>query len=423
MVYRLAVLWEVFSIVVCIHRIYNKRVKLDIETIGLSLMTIGIFELSFLLNVCNAASLFAFVFMIIYCMRKFKDGVWGATVSTLLMLIVIGILQFLFLLPFSRINLQHEAWRMLIINVMITGFSLCFLPKMKVHRLREIIRRRDKFIAFAFLVVLLVITLITVEGKMQGDIHVAFYVFTVPVLILLLVTLCKWEKVQNEKEFAQNELLVTKSMQEEYNNLLTSVRLREHGFKNHLAALLSLRYTSKSYEELVKEQDNYYGIIREENRYNKLLFLGDSTISGFLYEKLSQAEDTGVSVTYEILGCFLKGAMPIYHVIEILGILFDNAIEAQIEMVEAKRLRFQFEEKEMVYVFSVMNPYPYVKYTEIESWFLQNYSKKGKERGLGLYYVKTLCEEYDASILCRNIEHEQENWIEMTLEIRKADKS
>lgn len=109
MVYRLAVLWEVFSIVVCIHGIYNRRVKLDIETIALSLMTIGIFELSFLLNVCNAASLFAFVFMIIYCMRKFKDDVWGATVSTLLMLIVIGILQFLFLLPLVELTFSMKS--------------------------------------------------------------------------------------------------------------------------------------------------------------------------------------------------------------------------------------------------------------------------------------------------------------------------
>ena len=87
--------------------------------------------------------------------------------------------------------------------------------------------------------------------------------------------------------------------------------------------------------------------------------------------------------------------MPIYHVIEILGILFDNAIEAQIEMVEAKRLRFQFEEKEMVYVFSVLNPYPYVKYTEIESLVLQNNSKKGKKNVVLVYtmskhYVKNI---------------------------------
>lgn len=423
MVYRLAVLWEVFSIVVCIHRLYYRRIKLDIETVFLILVSIGVLELVLQLNLNNAATLCIFVFIVIYCMHKFNDSIFGAAISTLLTLIVTGMLQFLILLPFSRISIQYEEWRMLIINILVTLFSLWVLPKMKIHKLREILKRRDIFVFFAFFVALFVIFLITIEGKLQGGIHLVFFVFAVPVLMVLLWTLSKWGMTQDEKELVQNELSVTKSMQEEYDDLLTSVRMREHGFKNHLAALLSIKHTSRSYEELVREQDNYYGIIREENRYNKLLFLGDNTISGFLYEKFCQAEDEGVSVTYELKGSFARSVVPIYYIIEILGILFDNAIEAQIERVETKRLKFQFEEQEMVYLFRVLNPYSYVSYAEIESWFLQNNSKKGKERGLGLYYVKTLCKEYDASILCRNIEQEQENWIEMTLVIKKADKS
>lgn len=294
---------------------------------------------------------------------------------------------------------------------------------MKIHKLREILRRRDGLIFISFFIALFVICLITIEGKLQGEIHAAFFVFTVPVVMVLLWALSKWGMVQDEKELVQNELSITRSMQEEYDDLLTSVRLREHGFKNHLAALLSIKHTSKSYEELVRAQDNYYGKIREENRYNKLLFLGDSTISGFLYEKFCQAEDEGVSVIYELKGHFSRSAMPIYHIIEMLGILFDNAIEAQTEKSETKRLMFQFEEQEMVYLFRILNPYPYVSYAEIESWFLQNNSKKGKDRGIGLFYVKKLCEEHNANILCRDVECEQENWIEMTLEIKKADKS
>lgn len=423
MLYRFAILWEVFSIVVCIHGIYNRRMKLDIETIGLFLMTVGVLELVLQLNLSNVTTLCIFVFMVSYCMYKFKDNILGATISTLLMLIVTGMLQFIFLLVFSRISLQYEEWRMLIINILVTVFSLWFLPKMKIHKLREILRRRDGLIFISFFIALFVICLITIEGKLQGEIHAAFFVFTVPVVMVLLWALSKWGMVQDEKELVQNELSITRSMQEEYDDLLTSVRLREHGFKNHLAALLSIKHTSKSYEELVRAQDNYYGKIREENRYNKLLFLGDSTISGFLYEKFCQAEDEGVSVIYELKGHFSRSAMPIYHIIEMLGILFDNAIEAQTEKSETKRLMFQFEEQEMVYLFRILNPYPYVSYAEIESWFLQNNSKKGKDRGIGLFYVKKLCEEHNANILCRDVEREQENWIEMTLEIKKADKS
>ena len=76
----------------------------------------------------------------------------------------------------------------------------------------------------------------------------------------------------------------------------------------------------------------------------------------------------------------------------------------------------------MTCAFRVKNPYPFVRYEEIEKWFLKDMSNKGEDHGLGLYYVNLLCKEYGANILCRNVEYERENWIEMTIEIKKADK-
>lgn len=423
MLYRIAVLWEVFSIVICIHVIYNRRIELDIKTAGVVLVTVGILEMIRQFNLNNAVSLCTSVLMVLYCTYKFKDNILGAIISTLLMLILITILQFVFVLVLIRAGVQDEVCRMLLINIIVSIFNLLLLPKLKIHKLRGIMRRHDKSIFFTFFVILFVICLLIIRVKLQGEINASFYIFAVPLLIVLLWTLCKWGIAQDEKESVQKELLITKSMQEEYDDLLTSVKLREHGFKNHLAALLSIKYTSKSYEELVKGQDKYYGLIREENKYNRLLFLGDSTIAGFLYEKFCQAEDEGIAVTYNLNGGFSGSVMPIYHIIEILGILFDNAVEAQREVTETKRLKFQFEEQETMFLFRTLNPYPYVSYAEIEAWFLKNSSHKGIHRGIGLYYAKKLCEEYAASILCRNVEIEQENWIEITLEIEKADKS
>lgn len=108
--------------------------------------------------------------------------------------------------------------------------------------------------------------------------------------------------------------------------------------------------------------------------------------------------------------------------IEILGILIDNAVEAQESSIEIKQLKFQFMEKEVTYIFNVSNPYLYVSYAEIQSWFQIDKSSKGNHRGLGLYNVKELCEKYDANIVCRNKLDDSENWVEFTLEIAKTDK-
>ena len=422
MLYRIAVLWEIVSIVVCIHSIYNRKIRLDIETIVLFVTILGVLELILWINLNNVITLCIFTIIVIYCIYRFKDSFIGAVISTLLMLIIIGIMQFMILLPFSWLDLKYEELRMLLINFIVSLFTLWILPKVKIYKLREVMKRREKFIFIFLAGTLSVILSLMIDWKFQGKINMEFFIFAIPSFMFLLWLLIKWGVTQGEKELVQNELETVKIMQEEYNDLLMSVRLREHGFKNHLAALLSIRYTSKSYDELVKAQDDYYGKISKENKYNKLLFIGDSTVSGFLYEKFCQAEERDVSVTYENMGSYSESVVPIYYLIEMLGIFIDNAIEAQIGAREEKRIIFKFKEYENKYLFSIMNPYDHVSYAEIESWFLKNKSNKGSERGLGLYYVKKLCEEYDASVLCQNKEYSQENWIEMTLEIKKADK-
>ncbi len=75
-----------------------------------------------------------------------------------------------------------------------------------------------------------------------------------------------------------------------YDDLLLSIRMKEHNFKNHIAALFALSYTTKSYDELVLAQREYYGKIKEENKYVKLLYLGDSIVAGYLYEKFCDVE-------------------------------------------------------------------------------------------------------------------------------------
>lgn len=73
-------------------------------------------------------------------------------------------------------------------------------------------------------------------------------------------------------------------------------------------------------------------------------------------------------------------------------------------------------------IFKILNPYPYIKYEEMNTWFDLEHSSKGAKHGLGLYYVKQICQKYRANIICRNVECQGKNWIEMNLEIEKANR-
>ena len=422
MLYHAALILEYIAIIVTLHRIYNRKLCLNIDLIGLCLLSMTIVEFVKFNELSNMFTMVIYIFVWWYCVHKYNDSIIGAIVSVFLLLMVIVILQYIAIFPCSCLFSENLEMQMLSTNGLVVVMTIWILPLFRIHKLREIFRKRDVYIVVIFGTVMAVILMIMLEGKIGEQIHLAFFVIAVPILIVLLWGLGKWHVTKKENENSKKELSLSRNMQGKYEDLLTNVRLREHGFKNHLAALLSIRYTSRSYEELVAEQERYYSMICEENKYNKLLRLQDSVVIGFLYEKLRMAETMGVKVIYEIKGTFSQCAVPIYYLIDMLGILIDNAVEAQDHSTETRQLRVQFEEKEVTYKITVSNPHSYVSYTEIESWFQLNKSSKGKNRGLGLYNIKELCEKYDANIVCRNNLYNSENWIEFTLEIAKADR-
>lgn len=422
MLYHAGLMLEYIAIIVTLQRIYNRKVCLNIDSVGLCLMSLTIVELVRYYGLSNLFTIIIYILIGIYCVRKYNDSVIGSIVSVLLLLIVIVVLQYIAIFPCSYFFSNNLELQMLSTNGLVLAAAIWILPLVRIHKLHEIFMKRDTYIAIILGTVMAVILMIMLEDKIGKQIHLAFFTISVPMLIVLLWGLSKWHIANEEAKNSKNELSLNRTMQGKYEDLLTSVRLREHGFKNHLAALLSIKYTSRSYEELVAEQERYYSKICDENKYNKLLYLKDSVVIGFLYEKFRVAETMGVKIRCDIKGTFSQCVMPTYHLIDILGILIDNAVEAQESSIEIKQLKFQFMEKEVTYIFTVSNPYLYVSYAEIQSWFQIDKSSKGKHRGLGLFNVKELCEKYDANIVCRNKLDDSENWVEFTLEIAKADK-
>lgn len=423
MIYRLALIMETLSIIICTHRVYNQSIKVNIKTIAFILTALGFLEACIQFQTNNTVTACIYLFLVIYCIKNFRDTVKGSVITAVLVLMVISVLQFLFVVPTAFLLGDRQELRMLITNGLVVAFTGIILPGLNVHKLHRILMKKDSFLTGMLFGILCTALLLIFGEKFLKKIPMEYFVLAVPMLIFLIGFLIRWNSEREEKEEIKNELHITRAMQEKYDDLLTAVRLREHGFKNHLTALLSLRYTNQSYEELVQEQDHYFETIQTSNKFNKLLYLGDSVLAGFLYKKLSEAETSGIEVTCEIKGCFTECVIPVYYVVEMLGILIDNAVEAQTDSDLKGQLKILFQETEADYQFKILNPFSYTNYAIIESWFQKGNSSKGTDRGLGLYQLKKLCQEHNASITCENIKEEQRNWIKFTLRIGKADES
>ena len=140
---------------------------------------------------------------------------------------------------------------------------------------------------------------------------------------------------------------------------------------------------------------------------------------GFLYGNFVKIEKLGVEITYKIdIGDF-DVSIPIYKLVEILGNLLKNAVEAMKDITENKALHVTGIEVNGQFDIEVRNRSQYIGYGEIESFFRKGFSKKGKNRGLGLYNVKKICNEYSLNILCDNKLLDSMNWLSFTVTNKK----
>lgn len=241
MLYHAGLMLEYIAIIVILQRIYNRKVCLNIDSVGLCLMSLTIVELVRYYGLSNLFTIIIYILIGIYCVRKYNDSVIGSIVSVLLLLIVIVVLQYIAIFPCSYLFSNNLELQMLSTNGLVLAAAIWILPLVRIHKLHEIFMKRDTYVAIILGTVMAVILMIMLEDKIGKQIHLAFFTISVPMLIVLLWGLSKWHIANEEAENSKNELSLNRTMQGKYEDLLTSVRLREHGFKNHLAALLSIK--------------------------------------------------------------------------------------------------------------------------------------------------------------------------------------
>ena len=167
-------------------------------------------------------------------------------------------------------------------------------------------------------------------------------------------------------------------------------------------------------------QGEYIQAITYDNRYNKLLGQGNSVYLGFLYGKFVSMEEQGIGIDYKISIKQLKCGMPVYKMIEITSDLLNNACEALTLPTDIPQpVYLQIEETEDNILLEIRNIGEPLSPDFIGECFKKGYSKKGSGRGLGLYNVKIIVNQYGADIRFQNIMIDHHNWISFTVTIQK----
>mgnify|MGYP000142443052 CR=1 len=286
--------------------------------------------------------------------------------------------------------------------------------------------RRALYRIFCFLSLVIAVYL-AIDLKVSGTLDVKMMIVFLLFLAVIIWGTIDWKVNSDIIKEQENELKMYRLYIHPLEELVKEIRAKQHEFDNHLNAILNMHLTVDSYEGLVRQQSAYIREVRHEgmNQYLPLLRISDKVLAGFLYSKIvgmGEQADTQI----QVLNREIISRVSEHSLIEIVGVLVDNAYEACLDssrdmsqtLAGRGKVRMILDSRQDHLYFQILNRHSRVSFEEIGRFFEKGYSTKDhgfQGRGLGLYRAKSLAEKAGGEITVGQEEIEGENYIQFTV--------
>lgn len=417
----LYVVFEAIAVLLLLHTLYGKKICWNIYSIAFVVIDYILMLATKLFGVNQNLSVMIYPLLAIYCFVQFKSKIQEIIVNIVLAVIMLLGIQLIPLLVFGILGellIGYENVAIVISNLIILIIAIVLYKKVDLHTISLTFQRNSKLIGLILLLESTLVFLLIFQYKnAYGKVPIKYTVISgIMVLIIILCIHGLLYRIKYQEK--QAELEAYKTYSAAFSDLITQIRARQHEFDNHISALCNLHYICKDYDELVQEQSKYAKDVISNNRFHKLLVSGNPVIAGFLYGKLSSIQEQGIEVTYTFHISEFTSKIPVYLVVELVGNLLKNAVEAVKTQQVEKQIHLSCTENENEFCLGVRNRSEKIPLDEIGRFFEKGYSSKGSGRGLGLYNVKEICEKYGVDIVCDNTEIDDKNWFLIELHIK-----
>lgn len=419
---QVACFLEMLMILLCIHGVFKKKFKVTLPNVFLIILDLIIMALIYLKLLDQFAACIVYILLFLYCIKEFKRKFWKTAKYFVLSFALIGLLEIsssIITIPVAKI-LKDDKLLMLFINLVglfleIAIFKIPNIGKQVIHMKYD----RDKwgsFIAIAGLYIAVVV----IDYRFRGKVDQIYYFLSFIACFLTCVVSFQVQEAKNQLEKKRLELELQEIYGDMYSELIAEVRRKQHDFTNQLSAIYSMHITAKSLEELIAKQREYGDVLLEKNRYEKILTgCNNPILAGYLYYKCVTYEKDNVHVDYQVHVDKASCGLPLYEIIEMLGILLTNAEENYAADTKDKFISLIVQEGLDDFIIAVSNVAKKLTADEVEKMFEEGYSSKGKNRGIGLARVKELVSKSKAELVISNKENSSKNWVSFTVIIPK----
>ncbi len=256
---------------------------------------------------------------------------------------------------------------------------------------------------------------LVIDLMLSGTLNVKMIIVFILVMTGIIWGVVDWklssDLIRNQEKELKMYQLYIQPMEE----LVKEIRARQHEFDNHINAILNMHLTVDNYEELVEKQSQYILEIRRDSasKFLPLLRISDKVLAGFLYSKIVSSPEN-VDTDVEVRNWQILSRISEHSLIEIVGVLVDNAYEAVMEKGGKVKIFLDSQEDKMV--FEILNEYRRLPFEELGRFFENGYTTKDaktSKRGIGLARVKSLIKKADGEITVAQEIIEEKNYIHM----------
>jgi len=391
---------EAMTVLQCMQIVFMQKMKFDKVAVGFVFVDVVIYLLINMGVIPFVGVIVVYLFAGVLCYFKFRKRLIETVIRVMVGFTLIAGIECMatYVVNYFKHadNMIHIATLGSIIGLVFTYMLqwICFVFSKRVRRKGDFWKQ-----GVLLLYGLWIVRLFMEYYFKQKEIKIYVVVASIFIVCIFFI-IHRLERAQNEIEKKNYELEMQKIYGETYESLLGEVRKRQHDYKNQLAAIYGMHMTARTLDELVSMQKGYGEELRENHKFDSILTCCSNPIlAGFIYYRCVSCEKEGIAVDYDIHIEQAECRFALHEIIEILGILIDNACECvKMDHSLEQGIGLEFREDTEKIEFLVFNPSNYISFSEIDKMFLSGYSSKGNGRGIGLARVRELVNQYKAEI-------------------------
>lgn len=203
-------------------------------------------------------------------------------------------------------------------------------------------------------------------------------------LILVVNAMILNNALQNEVAFKTNK--VYEKYLKVIEDVIEEVRLKQHDHHNHIQTLEAILNNGDDNEAFL----NYRNQLTNNDILDDLLKLNNRILIAFLYSKYCQALELGITINYTITNYYFNTRYMDHELVDIFGIMIDNAIEAS-KKENSDTLEIEIAYEKGMNIIRSKNRAKVFTSDEINKLFDYGYSTNRETgRGIGLYKLSKL---------------------------------